>query len=114
MRMIANGTSTLRSLSDIDRSIAANDGHIYGDGVIAWRMPKKPIHLIRPAQAVISPPHPESAKTDSSPKDAPCPKQNRRSERTPETTCAESKRRNHVESAYLQDAKKFIQQGRSE
>jgi len=42
MRMIANCPSTLRSLSDIDRSIAANDGHIYGDGVIAWRMAKKP------------------------------------------------------------------------
>ena len=41
MHMIANGPSTLRSLSDIDRSIAANDGHIYGDGVIAWRMAKK-------------------------------------------------------------------------
>ena len=40
-------------------------------------MLKKAILLTRPTLAVISPARPESAKTDSSPWDAPCPKQGR-------------------------------------
>ena len=40
-------------------------------------MLKKVRLLTRPTLAVISPSHPESAKTDSSPRDAPCPKQGR-------------------------------------
>ena len=41
------------------------------------RMLKKSRLLTRPTQAVISPARPESAKTDSSPWDAPCPRQGR-------------------------------------
>jgi hypothetical protein len=40
---------------------------------------KKSRLLTRPTPAVISPSRPESAKTDSSPWDAPCPKQGRNS-----------------------------------
>jgi hypothetical protein len=43
-----------------------------------------PIHHTRPAPAATSPARPESAKTASSPKDAPCPTQGR-SERKSET-----------------------------
>ena len=49
-------------------------------------MLKKARLLTRPTPAVISPTHPASAKTDSSPWDAPCPKQGRRSEADPRFT----------------------------
>ena len=47
-----------------------------------WRMLKKARRLTRATLAVISPSHPESAKTDSSPWDAPCSKQGRSKRRS--------------------------------
>ena len=49
-------------------------------------MLKKAAGLTRPTPAVISPSHPESAKTDSSPWDAPFPKQGRSSAADPRFT----------------------------
>ena len=46
-------------------------------------MLKKARLLTRPTPAGISPSRPESAKTDSSPQDAPCPKQGRSFEADP-------------------------------
>jgi len=49
-------------------------------------MLKKASLLTRPTLAVISPSRPESAKTASSPMDAPCPKQGRSSASDPRFT----------------------------
>jgi hypothetical protein len=57
-------------------------------GQLSRRMLKKARLLTRPTLAVISPARPESAKTDSSPWDAPCPKQGRSEQRGEEVQTA--------------------------
>jgi len=51
--------------------------HVWDNGRTPRRMLKKTGLLTRPTLSVIPPAHPESAKTDSSPWNAPCPKQGR-------------------------------------
>ncbi|TKS58004.1 MAG: hypothetical protein EWM73_03651 [Nitrospira sp.] len=62
--------------------------HVCDNGRTLYRMLKKASLLTRPTLATTSPARPESAKTASPPKDAPCPKQGRSKRRGEEVRTA--------------------------